>query len=364
MSIVLEEHKTTLEADPHRIKVSIIIANYNSGSYLDSCLESLQALAFRDFEVILVDNGSKDDSFDRAQAGFPDLQFVQLGHNSGYSHANNMGVDQAGGEYLVFLNPDTYVDPNWLDEMVNYLDRNPDVGIVTPKTLLMHQPDRINACGINIHLAGFPFLRGWMEPADQMNEIADVSAVVGSGFMVRSSVYERAGGFDREFFLYIEDIDLSWRTRLMGHRCVYLPDAVIYHDYQLRLTPQKFFYLERNRYQKLLKTLKWPTLLVLTPVLVLGDLVSWSYAVMSGPRFLGAKINSYVKLLIHLPQILKRRRRTQRIRVIRDHEIIQSCVPEPVYKMVGENAATHLAEQLLNPIFRLLHKVCTRIIVW
>jgi GT2 family glycosyltransferase len=136
----------------------------------------------------------------------------------------------------------------------------------------MAQPDRINTCGNSVHFTGFGSLRGWMASADALNETCDVPSVSGAAFAVRRSLYNTLGGFDESFFpAYVEETDLCWRAQLAGYTCRYVPDSIIYHDYKLDFRPDKYFWLERNRCQMLLKNLRWPTLLLLIPALLLAD---------------------------------------------------------------------------------------------
>lgn len=255
---------------------SIIIVAYNSAAHLGPCLRSLVATCCDTCEIIVVENASPDTAATAALvAQFPQVRLITSLDNVGFAAGCNLGAQHATAPYLVFLNPDTVVEAGWLPALLAPLKRDPTIGMTTGQLLLLHQPDTINACGLVSHITGLTLCRGMGLPRGSFPSEQEVNAVSGAVCAIRRELFGALGGFDATYFTYVEDTDLSWRVRLAGYRCVYLPGAVVYHDYALRFGPRKTFYQERNRAMLLLKHLRAPTFVVYWPVLLLGELISW-----------------------------------------------------------------------------------------
>ncbi|NLG51761.1 MAG: glycosyltransferase family 2 protein [Chloroflexi bacterium] len=342
---------------PQATRASVIVVNYNGGEELIQCIGSLMPSCSANDEVILVDNASTDGSADAVEQTFPDVRVIRSKTNLGFGGGNNLGMRVSTGEYLVFLNPDTLVNPGWLDALLAALDENPQVGTVTSKILLLNDRGRINTCGNDTHASGLTLCRGLGLPADMLNEPAEVGAVSGAAFAMRREIYELLGGFDESFFLYMEDTDLSWRARLLGDHPLYVPDSIVYHDYALRFGPQKTFYQERNRYLMLLKTLRWRTLLGLLPVLLLAETVTWGFVLLREPNRLQNKLRAYAWIVRHWPQVMEKRKQTQALRRISDRDLLACCTHRLTYEQTGDSAAARLAHALLDPLFLVSQRI-------
>ncbi|MBV8445018.1 MAG: glycosyltransferase family 2 protein, partial [Candidatus Dormibacteraeota bacterium] len=212
------------------------------------------------------------------------------------------------------------------------------VGMATSRICHFTQRPLINACGNGVHLSGFGYCRGYNQPRERFDDAFDVAAVSGCAFMFRRDILIRTGGFDEAFFLYVEDTDLSMRVRLMGYRIRYVPDSVVYHKYSFRLTPRKFFLLERNRSQLLVKAYRWSTLVELVPTLLATSTLMWIYAAARGPSFLRAKLDADLWLVRNWRSLMARRRQVQASRAVSDAELLQMCdVSLPLDQIVGEH---------------------------
>jgi GT2 family glycosyltransferase len=345
-------------------KVSIITIDYNELDNLKRSLPSFLAQDYPSFEIIVVDNGSRDGSPAFIETTFPDVKVIAAGGNRGFSGANNLGAQHATGEYLVFINPDTTVAPDWLYGLLEAL-QDPEIGIATSKILIMAQPDKINTCGNDVHYTGYGYLRGWSQPADSMNTPERVFSVSGAAFMIRRSLFEQLGGFDDNFNpIYVEDTDLSWRAQLAGYVCVYVPSSVVYHDYTMGFGPDKFHRLERNRYQMLLKNYDWRTYLLLLPAILLSEIVAWGYATMRGGAHMRAKLKSYGWLLRNLSAILQARRRVQRLRRVKDCEILRRASYRLAYDQANDGVIGRVAKYTFDPLFFAIRAVCLLIVRW
>jgi GT2 family glycosyltransferase len=338
-------------------RASVIIVSYNHREHLGRCLKSLQAAkgAGSEAEVILVDNASTDGSADYVAEAFPWVRLVRSNCNRGFGGANNLGADLAQGEYLAFLNPDTAVETGWLAELVGALEESADAGLATSRILLMNDPTHINTCGNDVHITGLTLCRGMGKPRQAYDHPAEVGAVSGAAFAIRRNLFEELGGFDQDFFLYMEDTDLSWRARLAGYRILYVPTSIVYHDYSLRFWPHKTYYQERNRYLMLLKSLRWRTLLAMLPALLLGEIVTWGFSLLRDRRRLGNKLRAYAWVIKNWRRVMAQRHRTQALRRVRDRELLLSSVARVGFEQTGRGPVTQMAHLVLDPLFAFLH---------
>lgn len=347
-----------------RVRASVIIVNYNGRNYLEMYLSSLLSTLTQDDEILLIDNASTDGSAEYVEQAFPQVQVIRNQANRGFGQANNQGARQTAGKHLVFLNPDTRVDPSWLEALVEALEGDPQAGLATSRILLMACPERINTCGNEIHYTGLTLCRGMGMDRDVFDEAGEVDAVSGAAFAVRREVFEELGGFDERFFLYLEDTDLSWRARLAGYKCLYVPQSIVYHDYTLRFGPAKTFYQERNRYLILLKTLQWRTLLVLWPALLVAEVVTWGFVLLRERRRLANKLRAYAWIIAHWGQVMQSRRQVQALRRVRDRDLISQCTYRLAYEQFDSGPIGRLARLVFDPLFLALHKLALALIWW
>ncbi len=349
----------------HLPRVSVVIVNYNGQDFLEACLVSLRQQDYADYEIILVDNASRDRSLDIARQHADQVTLVVSEHNLGFAKGNNLGVQHATGDYLAFLNPDTVVHPDWLTELVHAMQTIDRAGLATAKILLLSEPDRINTCGNDVHFTGIPTVRGWMQPADSMNRREEVCSVSGACFMISRQVFEEIGGFSDDFFLYSEDNDLAWRAQLAGYSCWYVPTSVIYHRYAPRFGAEKFYYLERNRYRLVLQNFRWKTIVLLVPALVLSDIVTWGYALLQGRAHVAAKLRVYGWFLTQWKTLAAARARVNGFRRAPDRDILKRCSFRLSYGLAAnEGLLSRLASRVFDPVFFVLYRTYRATIRW
>lgn len=307
-----------------KTKVSVIIINYNGISYLETCIRSVLAQDISDFEVILVDNKSSDGSLEFARQMFPDLVIIANENNLGYTGGINSGVSHAKGEFLAPLNVDTEVKKDWLRAMVEFMDANPDAGAVTPKSLLYGDRGKVGVTGLNINITGLGFVRGLnSQDSDPSGEPFQVAGVSGCSYVIRREIVERMGGFNEDNFMYYDDVDLSWMVNLMGYKIYCVPRSVVYHEYELKMSPQKMFWLEYGRANALLCYLRSLTLVALLPLLAFTEALIIGYCLIRGPRYIWAKLRAWSLVARNTKGLLSRRRKVQRLRKISDFELIK-----------------------------------------
>jgi GT2 family glycosyltransferase len=234
-----------MNAEP---RTSIIVLNWNGLRWLDGCLAALRRQR-GSFEVIVVDNASTDGSAQWLQ-DVPDIAVAALDRNAGYAGGNNAGARQARArDYLVFLNNDTVAQDGWLEALVGALDADEHAALATSHIVFMHDASIVDSAGDGYLRAGGAFKRwhGTRHPPGA--GVEEVFGACGAAFAIRRRVFESLGGFDERLFMVYEDVDLSYRARLAGHRCVYVPEAVVHHAGSAALgrgSHQAVFYGQRN----------------------------------------------------------------------------------------------------------------------
>ncbi len=235
------------------VSLSIIIVNYNGWEYLRKCLESIRAQTiFNKIETIVVDNGSTDGSYEKIKKEFPEVNLIRSEKNLGFGGGNNLGIEVAKGSLIGFVNNDTVLDNRWAETMVSAAETAPEeFGMFTSKILLMDSSNLIDNTGLLLYPDGIARGRGRLEKDEgQYNRLEEVFLPSGCACVFKREVLEEVGPFDEDFFLYLEDVDLGLRARLAGWRCLYVPDAMLYHHYSATASaysPLKAYYVERNR---------------------------------------------------------------------------------------------------------------------
>ncbi len=274
-----------------RPKASVILVVHNGRPYLEGCLDSLRRTLPPDTEIVVVDNGSTDDSAAFVRERMPGARLLVNPANRGFAAACRQGAEEARGEVLVFLNQDTRVVPGWLEALLEPF-RDPRVGLTTPTILWMDDPERVQSCGQDVHYTGLVFARCFGIPRSALSGAspADVAAVSGAAFAVRRAVWEELGGFSEIFFMYYEETDLSWRAQRAGYRCLHVPASVVYHAGRLdRPSPLALYCSFRNRFLMVWRNWGWRALFFLLPGLLLADLIEWGLALARGWPGLSAK---------------------------------------------------------------------------
>ena len=341
---------------------SVVIVSYNNREPLRACLDSVQASLPPDCEVIVVDNASADGTADMVAEEFRRIRLIRNETNTGFGCACNLGAARAQGEFLVFLNPDTTVQGRWIEPLLELLQQDAGVVLVTGK--LLRADGRINTCGNDVHLSGLTLCRGLGDEPKRYQLIEEVDAISGALFALRREWFEALGGFDEAMFLYMEDTDLSWRARLAGGRCLLQPASVAVHHYELRFTPLKVYYQECHRYLMLLKTLRSATLVALLPALVLAEVVTWGFVLTRDRRNWRNKLRAYGWVLGHWALVMQKRRHAQAHRKVPDRELLRHTGWWLDFGQVSQGPTGRLAAWLFNPLFGLLWLIVRGVVLW
>lgn len=210
--------------------VSVIIVNWNGGKVLKQCLTALSDQVFQDFEIVVVDNGSTDGSVEGLEINYPGVQVKRLNQNRGFAAANNLGVLSAKGRWIALLNNDAFPSPGWLEALVLATEKNPDFTFFASCQIMSPKNGVVDGMGDVYHVSGMAWRRGHGRPLHNTRTgPEEVFGPCAAAALYRRDVFFEVGGFDEDYFCYHEDVDLAFRLRLRGNRCLYLPEAVVEH---------------------------------------------------------------------------------------------------------------------------------------
>lgn len=209
---------------------SVVIPNFNGKSFLKPCLDALIRQTKTDKEIILVDNNSKDDSIEFVRTFYPEVKIIPLSENRGFAGAVNQGIKQAKGALIAVLNNDTVIDSDWLEVLSTFMESNPDIGFCASKIVKYDDSAVIDSVGHGMKRSGYTFNMGnAVRDTGQYNSRREIFGASAAAAVYRKSMLEDIGLFDEDFYMYLEDVDLSFRAQLRGYKCMYVPDANVQH---------------------------------------------------------------------------------------------------------------------------------------
>lgn len=297
-------------------EISVIVLNYNGRQWLKPCLDALAGQ--RDapaFEVIVVDNGSTDGSSAFVQEHFPAVRVHDAGGNLGFSGGNNAGARQARGRLLVFLNNDTVAASDWLRRLAGALETRADFGFATSRIVFADDPGRIDSAGDGYLFAGGAYKCGYGQRVEAFAEPREVFGACGCAMAMKRELFEALGGFDTSFFIFYEDVDLSYRAQLRGARCWYAADAVVQHAGSATMGRQSVravFYGQRNLEWTWLKNTPGPLLARTFLSHAIYSAAGVAYYAKQG--LLWPALKGKLSALAGLGRVLAERRHVQRTR--------------------------------------------------
>jgi GT2 family glycosyltransferase len=305
-------------------RVTVVIPNWNGERLLKLCLGSLRDQSFRDFETLLVDNGSTDGSLDFVAGNFPEVKTIALGENLGFSGAVNAGIRGSGTEFVALLNNDTEQDPGWLEALVRAAEDHPESGLFASKLVDFHDRRVLDGAGDAMRLSGLPYRLGHGErDRGRFERAGYVFGACAAAALYRVSLFEEIGLFDENFVSYCEDGDLSFRAQLSGYRCFYVPGAVVYHMGSASTGGKRSAPATRlgtrNSFSLLVKNLPLSVVPHILPFFALGQLARLLTAAATGS--LRAHLEGLAGAWRHLPLMLRKRAEIQKRKRISDAEV-------------------------------------------
>jgi len=326
--------------------VSIIIVGYNSEKYLKECLESVFASSYNKFEVIFVDNNSQDNSKEYIEKNFPRVNLINSKDNLGFAGGNNIGIKKAisdKSDYIFLLNPDTIIDQNCLGKLVEKADGET---ILQPLILLhdgKQKTDLINSAGNILNFLGFSYCGSYKKKRSEIISDKDIPVASGAAMFIPVKIIKKIGAFDESFFMYHEDVDLSWRAMIAGHNIRLTRDSLIWHKYSFSRNKNKMFYTERNRILFIIKNFSLRHLLLTAPMQLIITLALLLYFASDGIILSWFRIQFAV--IKSLPALLQEKRK-----------IIKTIPPQDLRRFLS--GSLNFSELNSRP-FRVLDKAST-----
>jgi len=319
-------------------KITILIPNYNGKKWLEKCLPTIGKSTYPNKEILVVNNGSADDSAKFLKKNYPNVRVVEIKKNRGYAGANNLGVKHARGKYILFLNNDTTVTPNFLEPLIAKIESDKTIGAVQPQIRHMVQRNVIDSIGSFFTFTGFLYHYGYFQPHQEKKYQKEllVYSVKGACFLMSKKDYLDLGGIDESFVTYVEESDLCHRILLYGKKIIYVPQSVVYHfgGGDMSITTKNevvIFRSFRNRFVSYLKNLSIKKLLLVLPIhLLLCEILIFMSVLRGKFKQAIASQVGVVGWIPNLPSILKKRKYIQsRIRKINDDQLFASVERNP-----------------------------------
>ncbi|MBN1633700.1 MAG: glycosyltransferase family 2 protein [Ignavibacteria bacterium] len=308
------------------MSVSIIILNYNGKHYLKECIDSVLSQSYRDFEIILVDNGSSDGSIEYVKQQFNDdrLKIFSTGENLGFTGGNNFGFCYANGDYIVLLNNDTVVEKNWLEELINSVKNFENAGLVQSLVLTEGIPDKYYQKNGTVNLLGHNIMEIF---GIDMNGNGEIFLASGSSLIFYKNILKQKNEiFPEEYFLYSEDTYLSLYSIFSGRRNYHTSKSVVHHKGSGTTKKEKTsiitFYQERNRILNFLIFFNFYILIRLIPYFFLNFLLKLVLSLISNRYSFKGILKSYFWILSNPGTIKSRRREIKKIKIAKDRDVL------------------------------------------
>ncbi len=296
----------------------VVIVNWNGGALLLDCLAALEEQTVRDFRVLVVDNASEDGSPAQAAAQFPRVELLKQGSNTGFAAANNAALKHThAARFVALLNPDARPEPDWLERLLEAARADPGCACFASRLIQSENPARLDGAGDVYHVSGLAWRRGHGGPTRCYREPDEVFAPCAAAALYRREALAAVGGFDADYFCYLEDVDLGFRLRLAGHYCRYVPTAMVHHvgsAFTGRRSDFSLYHGHRNLVWTFFKNMPAPLLLLYLPQHLLWNLITVLWFVLKGRA--GVILRAKLDALRGLPAVFRKRARVQATRQV------------------------------------------------
>jgi hypothetical protein len=348
-------------------KIGIILVNYKDYAikFLETCRDSLRSQDYPAelIHVYIVDNASTPESLAYLKDNYPEAQILSR-PDGNYAAANNLGFKQAiidGCEYLVTVNMDTEMAPGWLKELVLALDNNPEAGIAQSKILLYSKNEeerankKINSLGNIFHFLGFGFTSAYCEPDREISGYPEIKGYAsGCAFIIRREVFQKIGGYNEEFYMYHDDVEISFKTKLSGYKIILAPKSIIYHKYEFSRSVKMIYYMERNRYLTMLIFYPAPLLfLVAFPAAVMACGMIF-YALLGGWSKEKIKIFAYFLKKENYVKIREERKNIKKLSIGSFLDIAKSFSGRIEFREIANPILKYIVNPLLDLYWRMI----------
>ncbi len=297
--------------------VTVVIVNWNSGALLADCLHHLALQTIRPKKIVVIDNSSSDDSI-ASIANFERVEIVPMQSNLGFAAANNYVLQQCATEFIALLNPDAFPAPNWLEKLLAAAEVYPESASFGSRQIRHENTQLLDGIGDSYHMSGLVWRAGYgAQNLDHCVKPCEIFSPCAAAALYRTQVLQELGGFDEDFFCYVEDIDLGFRLRLAGYKSYYVPEASVRHIGSAttggRGSDFSVYYGHRNLIYAFIKNMPGLLFWMLLPLHLLLNLVTIAVFARrgQGKLILRAKRDA----LFGLPQAWRKRRQVQAERI-------------------------------------------------
>lgn len=351
--------------------ISAVVCNYNGEHYLHACLDSLVALGDALDEILVVDNGSTDNSVALTRARFPEVRVVELASNGGPCVARNAGMAAARNRFVLAVDNDAVLLASTLPQLVEALETRPDAVAAQPRSVYADDPLRVHYNGGSFHYVGLYSLRNFAVPVAEAEGVGvcDVDGLIAICVLLDRDVVLGVGGYDEDFFILFEDFDLSMRLRIAGHALLSVESALVLHrggtpgiSFRGDEYPRfRAFYHSRNRWLLIYKNYAWRTLLAALKGICVYELVWMAFAIKNG--HLRAHLAGKLSFIKALPGARRARRAVQSSRRVLDRDLLVggpvTFSPQLVAKPGAQRVARAL-DRMLRCLWTVFRPLCPR----
>lgn len=313
------DHEDAMKRVDAGRKVSVIIVNWNGERFLEQCLRALMTQTVRPYEVVLLDNFSSDSSLQIVRQ-FTSVKVVSLDQNVGFAKGNNLAIAAASADtdWIALINPDAYAEPRWLEALLASSASHPDYDVFGSKLLIESDPALLDGIGDAYHMSGRVWRTGHgAKDGAVSGEECEIFSPCAAAAMYRYEVLLEAGGFDEDYFCYVEDVDLGFRLRLAGYRCLYVPQSIAHHVGSGTTGGQhsdfSVYYGHRNLVWTFVKNMPGLLFWLLLPMHLLLNIFSVIWLTLRGQG--GVALRAKRDALLGLPKMWSKRHRIQALRV-------------------------------------------------
>jgi len=352
-------------------KVAIILVNYGdyAEKYLQDCYASLQGqkLSSGTFKIYLVDNAASQKSQEYLNKFENLVNIPRVDGN--YCAANNAGIRTAiadNCDLFVIVNMDTVFAENWLEELVTAIDSDVTIGLVQSKILqfgkeISGQPV-LNNIGNEIHYLGHGYSRGnGMVDTEIDNGLMEIGGYIsGCSYIISGNLLKKINFYNEEYYMYLDDLEISWKAKLLGYKLVINPKSIVYHKYCFDRSAKMIYYMERNRYLAIFTFYKLATLILILPALIAMELGIIIFSLVNHWFDKKIAVYRYFLNLQNIKKILKIRRDVQALRTIDDRELLAGSVGKIEFQEINN----FLLKYIGNPILNLYWLIIKKVIIW
>lgn len=347
--------------------VYIIILIWNGSKYLSKLFQSLQNLNYpqEKIKIIALDSNSSDNSIELLEnLNLDNLKIFKLNENFGFAKGNNIGIKYAlenQADYVILLNQDTYVEPDFLIELIKVAESAKNIGVVQPLILHYHKTEEINSLGNQLHYLGY----GWCEANHKLvkninldlENNKEITYASGAAVLYKKELLDKIGLFDEIYFSYHEDSDICLRAKLAGYKIVLSPQAICYHDYHFPTVKnnQRYFWMEKNRLYLILKFYQKKTLLLILPMLLTMDGGHFLASIKN--RYFWQFIKAKIWFLLQYKHLLAERKKIQAQRIIGDRELLKNFSPEIKYQETDNLLLNKIGNPLMKFYWQIIRKI-------